>query len=54
MFIPRVGNLKAEERLQTIECLKFSRNEPWVKATLYPKFWRIVKELKEVFELEEF
>ena len=24
------------------------------KATLYPKFWRIVKELKEVFELEEF
>ena len=25
-----------------------------VKATLYPKFWWIVKELREVFELEEF
>ena len=25
-----------------------------LKATLYPKFWRIVKELKEIFELEEF
>ena len=25
-----------------------------IKATLYPKFWRIVKELKEVFEWEEF
>ena len=25
-----------------------------LKATLYPKFWWIVKELKEVFELEEF
>ena len=25
-----------------------------IKATLYPKFWWIVKELKEVFELEEF
>ena len=24
------------------------------KATLYPKLWWIVKELKEVFELEEF
>ena len=24
------------------------------KATLYPEFWWIVKELKEVFELEEF
>ena len=24
------------------------------KATLYPKFWWIVKELKEVFQLEEF
>ena len=24
-----------------------------LKATLYPKFWRIMKELKEVCELEE-
>ena len=24
------------------------------KATLYPKFWWLVQELKEVFELEEF
>ena len=24
------------------------------KTTLYPKFWSIVKELKKVFELEEF
>ena len=26
----------------------------YLKATLYPKFWRTVKELKKVFELEEF
>ena len=25
-----------------------------LKATLYPKLWWIVNELKEVFELEEF
>ena len=25
-----------------------------IKATLYPKFWWMVKKLKEIFELEEF
>ena len=34
--------------------LKTSDINLTIKATLYPKFWRIVKELKDVFEWEEF
>ena len=48
------GSKLEEMFLMIFGRLKFDFKDLLFKATLYPKFWRIVKELKEVFEWEEF
>ena len=65
IFVERGGNVKRKQRLKhrhSENFFGFGRLPAYIKknciaykATLYPKFWWIVfKELKEVFELEEF